>query len=68
MHVTAITYSRYRVTTADDRTQHFWERNLRRKTDSSRDGPQRGAPALVPAEMMGDRGEVISPHPRRLAK
>lgn len=41
MHVKAITYSRdtYRVTTADDKTQHFWERNLRLKTAALRTIP-----------------------------
>ncbi|WP_245283847.1 cytochrome c family protein [Bradyrhizobium sp. Cp5.3] len=39
--VTAITHCRdtYRVTTADGKTRAFWERNLRLKTDSSKDGP-----------------------------
>ena len=53
--VKAITHCHdtYRVTTADGKIQAFWERNLRLKTDSSKDGPQKGAPALVPAGMMG---------------
>jgi cytochrome c len=44
--------------------QDLWERNLRFKTDVSRDGPQPGVPALVPAGMMGDRADVVfaSPH------
>ena len=42
MQVKAITYCHdtYRVTTADGKTRHFWERNLRLKTDSGKDGPQ----------------------------
>jgi cytochrome c len=59
--VQAIAHCRdtYRVTTADGKTRDFWERNLRFKTDVSDDGPQKGAPALVPAGMMGDRADVI---------
>lgn len=49
----------YRVTTGDGKTRAFWERNLRLKTDSSRDGPEKGAPAMVGAGMMGDRADVI---------
>ena len=49
--VKAITYCRdtYRVTTADEKTRAFWERNLRFITDSSKDGPEKGAPAIMPA-------------------
>lgn len=59
--VKAITYCHdtYRVTTADGKTRAFWERNLRFMTDSSRDGPEKGAPAIMPAGMMGDRASVI---------
>ena len=49
----------YRVTTADGAVHEFWERNLRFKTDSSPDGPDRGAPAIVDAGMMGDRASAI---------
>jgi cytochrome c len=49
----------YKVTTADGKVHEFWERNLRLKTDSGDDGPQKGAPALVAAGMMGDRADVI---------
>jgi cytochrome c len=59
--VRTITYCNdtYTVTTADGTTRKFWERNLRLKTDSSGDGPEKGAPALVRAGMMGDRADVI---------
>jgi cytochrome c len=69
-HVTGITYCRdtYRVTTADGKTRAFWERNLRLKTDSSRDGPQSGAPAVVSAGMMGDRADVIFAAPEEISK
>ena len=33
------------------------------KTDASDEGPQRGAPALVGAGMMGDRADVIFASP-----
>jgi cytochrome c len=68
--VKAISYCRdtYRVTTVDGKTRAFWERNLRLKTDSSKDGPQGGAPALVPAGMMGDRADVIFTAPDEISK
>ncbi len=68
--VKAITYCHdtYRVTTADGKTRAFWERNLRLKTDSSKDGPQSGTPALVPAGMMGDRADVIFAAPGEISK
>lgn len=68
--VKAITYCHdtYRVTTADGKTRAFWERNLRLKTDSSKDGPQSGAPALVPAGMMGDRADVIFAAPEEISR
>ena len=53
----------YTVATADGKTLKFWERNLRLKTDSSNDGPEKNAPALVPAGMMGDRADVIFANP-----
>ena len=44
IQVKAITYCHdtYRVTTGDGKTRAFWERNLRFKTDSSKDGPENG--------------------------
>jgi cytochrome c len=35
------------------------ERNLRFKTYPSQHGPEKGAPAITPAGMMGDRASVI---------
>jgi cytochrome c len=49
----------YRVTTADGAVHEFWEHNLRFKTDSSPDGPEKGAPAILGAGMIGDRASVI---------
>jgi len=68
--VTGMTHCRdtYRVTTADGKTRPFWERNLRLKTDSSEDGPQSGAPAIVSAGMMGDRADVIFAAPNEISK
>jgi len=68
--VKAITYCRdtYRVSTADGKTRAFWERNLRFKTDSSEDGPDKSAPAIMPAGMMGDRASVIFADPEEIAR
>jgi cytochrome c len=57
----------YKVATADGKTRDFWERNLRFKTDVSGDGPQKGAPALVPVGMMGDRADVIFAAPEEIS-
>jgi cytochrome c len=59
--VSSVQYCRdsYEIVTADGKKRKIWERNLRFKTDSSADGPTKGAPALVPAAMMGDRADVI---------
>ena len=67
--VAKITHCRdtYRVTTADGKTHAFWERNLRFKTDVSDDGPQKGAPALIGAGMMGDRADVIFAAPEEIS-
>ncbi len=68
--VKAITLCRdtYRVTTADGKTRAFWERNLRFMTDSGKDGPEKGAPAIMPAGMMGDRAAVIFAAPEEIDK
>src|SRR5882724_8989626 len=68
--VKSITYCHdtYRVTTADGKTRAFWERNLRFRTDSSKDGPEKGSPAIMPAGMMGDRAAVIFAAPEEIAK
>jgi cytochrome c len=57
----------YNVATADGKVRDFWERNLRFKTDVSSDGPQKGAPALVGAGMMGDRADVIFATPEEIS-
>jgi len=57
----------YKVATANGKVRDFWERNLRFKTDVSDDGPQKGAPALVGAGMMGDRADVIFAEPEEIS-
>jgi cytochrome c len=57
----------YTITTANGETRKFWERNLRLKTDASGDGPEKNAPALVPAGMMGDRADVIFADPSEIS-
>lgn len=57
----------YRVTTADGKTRDFWERNLRFKTDSSSEGPEKGAPAILGAGMQGDRASVIFSTPEEIS-
>ena len=68
--IQTITYCHdtYRVTTADGKTHAFWERNLRFKTDSSDEGPAKGAPAIVGAGMAGDRASVIFSAPEEWAQ
>ena len=58
----------YTITTANGETRKFWERNLRLKTDASGDGPEKNAPALVPAGMMGDRADVIFANPSEISQ
>jgi cytochrome c len=67
--VQAISYCKdtYTVTTANGQTRKFWERNLRLKTDASADGPEKNAPALVGAGMMGDRADVVFADPSEIS-
>lgn len=58
----------FKVTTEDGKSRDFWERNLRFKTDSSDDGPNKGAPAIVAAGMMGDRASVIFSSPEEMTQ
>jgi cytochrome c len=68
--IKSITYCHdtYRVTTGDGKTRAFWERNLRFMTDSSKDGPESGAPAIIPAGMLGDRAAAIFSSPEEIGK
>jgi cytochrome c len=67
--VKEITYCKdtYTITTANGETRKFWERNLRLKTDASGDGPEKDAPALLPAGMRGDRADVIFADPAEIS-
>jgi cytochrome c len=69
VRVQAVTYCKdtYTISTANGQTRKFWERNLRIKTDSSGDGPEKNAPGLVPAGMMGDRADVIFADPNEIS-
>ncbi len=58
----------YKVTTGDGKARDFWERNLRFKTDSSGEGPEKAAPAIVDAGMMGDRADVIFAAPEEISR
>ncbi len=53
----------YRLTLKDGSTSEFKEFDLRFKTDSGPNGPNRGAPVLVPAGMRGDRAFVVFAEP-----
>jgi cytochrome c len=67
--VQVITYCKdtYTVTTANGQTRKFWERNPRLKTDASSDGPEKNAPALIKAGMVGDRADVIFAEPSEIS-
>jgi cytochrome c len=69
VRVQAISYCKdtYTITMANGQTRKFWERNIRLKTDSSSDGPDKNAPGLVPAGMMGDRADVIFADPSEIS-
>ena len=68
--IKAITYCHdtFKVTTTDGKTRDFWERNLRFKTDSSEEGPNKEQPAIVNAGMMGDRASVIFSSPEEISR
>ncbi len=67
--VTAIRYcgDAYFVTLGTGATFTFWEFNLRFKTDSSKDGPPKGKPAIVQAGMQGDRAFVVFAGPAEIS-
>ena len=68
--IKTITYCHdtFKVTTVDGKTRDFWERNLRFKTDSSEEGPDKDAPAIVNAGMMGDRASIIFSSPEEISR
>lgn len=57
----------YHVTTAAGKSFAFWEFNLRFKTDSGTDGPQRGKPVLIRSGMMGDRAFIVFSNPEDMS-
>jgi cytochrome c len=67
--VVAIRYHQdtYTVATADGRSTHFWEANLRFKIDSSGNGPAAGRPVILPTGMMGDRASVFFTSPAEIS-
>src|SRR5262245_50040336 len=67
--VRSITYCRdtFTVTTQDGKSRDFWERNLRFKTDSSDEGPDK-KPAILAAGMMGDRASVVFASPDEISR
>lgn len=68
--VRSIRYCRgeYALTMASGAQHGYPEFNLRFKTDSSREGPEPGRPALLPAGMRGDRAQVIFHGPDELKR
>jgi cytochrome c len=68
--VKSITYCRdtFTVTTEDGKSREFWERNLRFKTDSSDEGPDKEAPTILAAGMMGDRASVVFASPDEISR
>ena len=64
-----VTYCKdnYTVATADGSTRKFWERNLRLMTDSSGRGPEKNAPVIVEAGMLGDRADLIFADPAEIS-
>ncbi len=53
----------YRVTLKDGSSRQFKEYDLRLKTDSGPNGPERGTPALIKAGMAGDRAFLVFSEP-----
>jgi len=51
-----------------DRSREFWERNLRFKTDSSEEGPENDAPAILAGGMLGDRASVVFASPDEISR
>jgi cytochrome c len=67
--VQEVTYCKdtYTVTTANGQVRKFWERNLRLMTDASDRGPDKHAPVIVAAGMMGDRADLVFADPSEIS-
>lgn len=57
----------YHVTNGADEVRQFPEISLRIKTDSSENGPVPGTVALLPAGMVGDRGNLVFSGPAEIS-
>src|SRR5262249_15903858 len=57
----------YIVTMTNGQEHKFWERKLGIKPDTSDEGREKNAPALVGAGMMGDRADVIFADPSEIS-
>lgn len=57
----------YTVTVETEEAHEFWEFNVRLKTDSSENGPEKGAPVIIPAGMRGDRASVVFASPEEIS-
>ena len=68
VHSIAYSLGAYRVTTADGRSAHFLEADLRFKLDSSDVGPHSGAPVILPAGTEGDRAWVFFASPAEISR
>lgn len=58
----------YIIKTAAGATQKVWEYNVRLKTDSSNDGPNRGKPVMTDSGMRGDRVSIVFASPAELSQ
>jgi cytochrome c len=58
----------YIVRTADGKVHKVWEYNVRLKTDSSKQGPDRGKPVVAGSGMRGDRISIIFTSPKELGE
>jgi cytochrome c len=58
----------YIVRTADGKVHKVWEYNVRLKTDSSKQGPERGKPVVAGSGMRGDRISIIFTSPKEVGE
>jgi cytochrome c len=58
----------YIVRTEDGKVHKVWEYNVRLKTDSSKQGPNRGKPVVAGSGMRGDRISIIFTSPKDLGE
>jgi cytochrome c len=58
----------YIVKTLDGKVHKVWEYNVRLKTDSSKQGPERGKPVVAGSGMRGDRISIVFTSPKELGE